>query len=162
MAIENLLNVGDPCPFPTAEGEATGAGTQCNHGVQDESLSGQRYWYLPFVPNGINYVNAQGRDVVSYNFTGCLMVAYSFGGSQRVAHVSTGKGQDCLGSWADVKAQSKNVFEFRPSDFIDTGGGAFGGCYGIITSDLKTYAVTVTRDSAGVKIAKVTMAHLLR
>jgi hypothetical protein len=32
--------------------------------------------FLPFVANGTNYVESQGKDVISGKFTGCIMAAY--------------------------------------------------------------------------------------
>lgn len=69
-----------------------------------------------------------------------------------------------------IEARSTNVFEFKPSDFIATDGGAFTGCYGLITSDLRMYAITVIQNrvigghvaSSDAKISAITLARLLR
>ena len=45
--------------------------------------------FMPHAPGGINYYETSG-DVMSGNFTGCVMSTYSVGGKRRVAHVHTG------------------------------------------------------------------------
>ena len=161
--LETLLHVGAPSWLPTAESGQAGAGTLCSIDVQHGIHNG-KHKYLPFVPNGINWVASQGEDVISYNFTGCIMATFKEGGIVKVCHVSTGKGQDCKAAWDAVKARSTNVFEFKPSDAIEANGGAFAGCYGLITSDLRTYSITVVRPAqgTGLKVASIKPAHLLR
>jgi hypothetical protein len=162
--LEKLLRVGDASPLLVTGTLAGGAGGLCSTGVSDQTIGSTRYWHLPFVKDGINYASSQGRDVVSYNFTGCIMATFNVGGDRRVCHVSTGDGQDCKAAWDAVKAGATNVFEFKPSDFIETGGGSFLGCYGLITGDLQTLSITVTGDKAGgsPKIAAITKGRLLR
>jgi hypothetical protein len=161
--LETTLNVGAPSWLPTAEAGAEGAGGLCSLGVI-EGIHNGNHKYVPFAKNGINWVASQGQDVISYNFTGCIMAAFKYQGVARVCHVSTGAGQDCKARWDEIKAQSANVFEFKPSDFIETNGGAFAGCYGLITSDLRTYAITTVRPPTGanVKVASIVAARLLR
>ncbi len=167
--LETILKVGAPSPLPTAEAGQDGAGTLCSFGIQAGNLGGP-YKYLPFAKGGINYVASQGQDVLSYNFTGCIMAVFTEGGVQKVCHVSTGDGQDCLAEWANIKARSTNVFEFKPHEYISTGGGAFMGCYGLITADLRMYAITVIQNrvagghvaSSDAKIAAITMARPMR
>ena len=163
--LEKALKVGGPAPdwLPNYEAKQKGVGKLCSHDVA-HGIYNDEHKYLPFVPNGINSVATQGQDVISYNFTGCVMAAFKEGGVAKVCHVSTGEGQDCKAEWDAVKARSVNIFEFKPSDFIETGGGAFGGCYGLITADLRIYAITVVRPKAGsgMQIAAIEMAHLLR
>jgi hypothetical protein len=148
--LETLTEVGsDASWLPVKEGPSGGTGKECNQGT--EQLKG--HWYLPFVKNGINYVDAQGKDVISFNFTGCIMATYTpNGGSRRVCHVSTGSQQDCKAEWDKIKQSSKNVKEFKPSDAIDPkmlAGKALKGCYGIITSDDRCFAVVVGVDNKG-------------
>ena len=45
--------------------------------------------FMPHAPGGVNYYETSG-DVMSGNFTGCVMSTYSVGGKRRVAHVHTG------------------------------------------------------------------------
>ena len=108
--------------MPTREAGQNGEGTLCQYGLE----LGLRYGakYLPFVKNGINWVESEGVDVISYNFTGCIMAVFTYQGIRRVYHVSTGVGQDCKAERERIKSVSTNVFEFRPSDFIDTKGAA--------------------------------------
>src|SRR5688500_18408155 len=61
------------CWLPSAEGGQGGTGKEISVGVEDVK-GGHKY--LPFVKNGINYVETQGKDVISYNFTGCIMATY--------------------------------------------------------------------------------------
>jgi hypothetical protein len=147
--LEQIAKPGmDASWLPTAEGGQTGTGKECSLGVVD--VKGGKY--LPFVANGINYAESSGKDVISFNFTGCIMATYvAKGGSRRVCHVSTGSKQDCKGEWDKIKKDSTKVKEFKPSDAIDPkklAGLAFKGCYGIITADDKCFAVVVA-DKAG-------------
>ena len=161
--IETILKLGSVVDFPIEEAEG-GGGKICSRGAKKVTNGSMNYKYLPFSVNAINSVAMEGVDVISYNFTGCLMAAFKEGGTFKVCHVSTGAGQDCKAEWEKLKKGFTNVFEFRPSDFIETKGGAFAGCYGLITSDLRTYAITVVQASGSNQrtIAAITMAHLLR
>ena len=163
--LENLLRVGAPSPLLITASTMGGNGTVCSRDVQAATLGTANYKHLPFVVNGINSVDAGGGDVVSYNFSGCIMAAYKVGGAFRVCHVSTGDGQDCKAEWARIKAASSAVFEFKPSDFVETGGAALLGVYGLITADLQTWAITVVQNAVmngAPKIAAITKARLLR
>jgi hypothetical protein len=159
--IETILKEGSsPGSLPTREAGQNGTGTLCQFGLVPGLIYGAKY--LPFAKNGINWVESAGVDVISYNFTGCIMAVFTYQGIRRVCHVSTGSGQDCKAEWERIKKLSTNVFEFRPSDFIDTKGASFNGCYGLITNDLRTYSITIVRDNAGLKISSIKKAHLLR
>jgi len=161
--LETTLHVGAPCWLPTDEAGGEGAGGLCSLGIK-EGIHNGNHKYLPFAKNGINWVASQGQDVISYNFSGCIMAAFTYQGVARVCHVSTGAGQDCKARWDEIKGQSANVFEFRPSDFIETNGGALAGCYGLVTSDLRTYVITTVRPKLGTgpKVASIVTARLLR
>ncbi len=107
--------------------------------------------YLPYRPNGINYVAQQGRDVISSQFTGCYMVKYTVGGATRIAHVAT---PECKDAWAAMKARAdvKVLAEFKPSDHVDVallyGGSsdiAKGEVLGIITGSGYCIAVAAFR-----------------
>jgi len=163
--LEKLLRVGAPSPLLVTPSSIGGAGGLCTRDVQTATVGTVTYKHLPFVVNGINSVDAAGCDVVSYNFSGCIMAAYKVGGTFHVCHVSTGDGQDCKDAWNRLKATSNAVFEFKPSDFVETGGAALLGVYGLITADLQTYAITVVQNAmqgGGPKIAAITKARLLR
>ena len=163
--LEKLLRAGAPSPLLITPSSMGGAGTVCTQDVQVATVGNVTYKHLPFVTNGINSVDAGGCDVVSYNFSGCIMAVYKSGGAMRVCHVSTGDGQDCKAEWDRIKAASSSVFEFKPSDFVETGGAALLGVYGLITADLQTYAITVVQNAVqggGAKIAAITKARLLR
>ena len=138
----------------------------------DGFLSGQ-HKFLPFVANGINWCPTQGQDVISAHFSGCIMAVYQDGGANKVCHISTGADfGDCKGAWQAIKARSKNVFEFRPSDFIEDT--PHSKCYGLITADLQMFTVLVgsqrvNLDAEGSKKAlpdekfiKIIKAHPLR
>ncbi|SHM62216.1 hypothetical protein [Rhizobacter sp. OV335] len=163
--IEKLLHVGAPSPLRVTGTLGGGTGTVCSRGVEAVTLGTVNYKHLPFVQNGINSVDAGGDDVVSYNFSGCIMAVYKVGGVFKVCHVSTGDGQDCKAEWERIKGTASAVFEFKPADFVDTGGAALKGVYGLITADLQTYAITVVHNTAAggdAKIAAIKKAHLLR
>src|SRR5882724_5365790 len=116
--LEKALKVGDSANSLPITQLTGGNGTLCSTGIVP--LVGHPGSYLPFVKNGINWAPAQGEDVISYNFTGCIMAVFTQGGVRKVCHVSTGEGQDCKDAWQAIKAQSSQVFEFKPSDFVDT------------------------------------------
>ena len=143
--------------LPTHEGGQNGTGAEISVGTKE--VKGGEGIYLPFVPNGINYVETQGKDVISFNFSGCIMAAYTVNGSRRVCHVSTGSQQDCKAAWENIKKGAKDVKEFRPHEHIDTDTlqkvGSYKGCYGLITAEGKCYAITVSGD------AKVTVCAAL-
>ena len=134
------------------ESGVRGSGSLASDGV--ETMGGNSL-YLPFTPNAINSVVTSGQNVFSYKFTGCIMAVFDYQGSRRVAHISTGAGQDCKPAWREIKAQSTNVVEYRPSDYIETGGHALVGCYGLITSEGKAYAITVVSKNGKKVIASV-------
>jgi hypothetical protein len=167
--LETVLTAGtDPTWLPTAEAQTTGTGTLCSHDVQNGIYQGN-HKYLPFAPNGINWVAQQGQDVISYPFSGCIMAVFEYGGARRVCHVSTGQGQNCTTEWERIKGLSVNVFEFKPAEFVDITAlnkeWGYGGCYGLITSDLRTYTITIGRRNDGTdgrSVRKVTTARLLR
>jgi len=149
MMLEKYLQKGMAAGWlPTHEGGQTGTGGELSVGTKE--VKGGEGIYLPFVANGINYVESQGKDVVSYNFTGCVMAAYTVGGSRRVCHVSTGDGQNCRPAWEQIQKGAKDVIEFQPHKAMDVKAlqqvGAKAGCYGLITAEGKCYAATVAAD----------------
>ncbi|OQP73879.1 hypothetical protein IA54_012755 [Xanthomonas phaseoli pv. syngonii LMG 9055] len=141
--LEKIIKVGgDASWLPTAEGGQIGSGgliELANPTVVEFAAN-----YLPFIPNAISAVSSGGLDVISYNFSGCLMAVYNAqDGRRMVCHVSTGDGQDCRDAWNQIRSISTHVFQFRPSEHIETKGSALRGCYGLITSDLQSLAITV-------------------
>jgi hypothetical protein len=160
--VEKILKEGtSPGWLPTNEAGQNGTGTLCQLGLVPKLYYGARY--VPFAKNGINWVEQlANQDVISYNFTGCIMAVFTQNGVRRVCHVSTGAGQDCLAEWQRIKRLSTNVFEFRPSDYIETKGGAFVGCYGLITGDLRGYSITIVLMNNALKIASIKQMRLLR
>lgn len=128
--------------IPTFEAESWGGKGLCSRGW--EIIEKKGGIYLPFVPNGINFT-PHAADVISGNFTGCIMAAFTDSDNiRKVCHVSTGVKQDCKVEWEKIKSESSNVVEFKPSDAIKVKkGDAFLFCYGIITTKLKLYSVTV-------------------
>lgn len=160
--LESILAVGQPAELPTHEAPNKGSGGLCQIGVTPNLHRGAVY--LPFAPNGINWVKQETNDIVSWNFTGCIMAAFTFENIKRVAHISTGAGQDCLPQWAKIKEKSTNVFEFKPSDFIETKGKSFVGCYGLITPHLDVYSITIITEDNNItfKVASIVKARLLQ
>jgi hypothetical protein len=162
--LENLLRVGAPSPLLVTPSSIGGAGTVCSRDVQVAALGNATYKHLPFIINGINSVDAAGLDVVSDNFSDCIMAVYKVGGVFRVCHVSTGDGRDCRDEWGRIKAGASEVLEFRPSDYVETGGAALLGVYGLVTADLQAWAITVVQNpaaGAGPRISAITKAPLL-
>ncbi|MEL6635674.1 MAG: hypothetical protein AAFW73_15500 [Bacteroidota bacterium] len=159
--LETLLRPGQSAnDLPKHEAGGVGSGSLCQIGVNGQLYHGAQY--LPFAPNGINWIAQNGLDVLSYNFTGCIMAVFDHEGTRKVAHISTGPSQDCKIAWDELKKSCSNVLEFRPSDFVDNQGKTFVGCYGLITSDLQTYAITTVQDRGQYVISSIKMAHLLR
>ena len=68
--------------WPTAEASA-GKGYEKKEGIITLKRNGTNYYYVPFAKNGINYTVANNEDVISYNFTGCIMAAYTNGSGER-------------------------------------------------------------------------------
>lgn len=118
-------------------------------------LNAPEFFYIPFVPNEINFATLPSIgnfDVLSYNFTGCIMaVCVDKRGILKACHVSTGSGQDCLPLWNQIKSNVSKFMEFKPSDYIRiTSGRPFIGCYGLITSNnnIKCFSITIVQDSS--------------
>jgi hypothetical protein len=143
--LEHKARVGAPNFFqvPQLQNMPRGNGSLCSTGIlQCQAFYQESYKFLPFVPNGINWVAAQGQDVISAPFSGCIMAAYEDGGVRKVCHVSTGNELgDCKATWNALKAEYSNVLEFRPSDFIENT--PHSRCYGLLTADLKVYTILV-------------------
>lgn len=138
--LENLIKVGAPSFLkkPTS-GHYRGDGGFCSIDVSEKVYKGQHI-YLPFVPNGINWVAMDGgHDVISAPFSGCIMATYMDKGVRKVCHVSSGDFGDCTGAWNAAKVNFTEVREFKPSDFI--GATPHDCCYGLITSNLEPYTI---------------------
>ncbi len=143
--LEALVKVGAPSFFPYVSAIAGGNGGLCSLGAVSV-LNGQ-HKFLPYVANGINWVANNGQDVISANFSGCIMAAYSDHGTAKVCHVSTGAGYgDCKAAWDALKANYNNVIQFKPSDFIYNT--PHIRCYGLITSNMQMYTVLVQENRA--------------
>ena len=158
--ILDTLKEGEPLPlgFPVREAGAYGEGKLCQIGISQSLVQGAKY--LPFAPKGINWISQGSSDVISYNFTGCIMAAFTHENIRKVCHVSTGTGQDCKEEWEKIKKASSSVSEFKPSDYIDTKGSAFVGCYGLITRDNHAYSITVVSKGGKKVISKIKSVHL--
>jgi hypothetical protein len=152
--LERILKVGDAW-LGGLGGDEEGNGGECSLGVQTLQHQGREFIYLPFAKNGINYAPSTGRDVLSGKFSGCIMGSYTTNGQQRVCHVSTGAGQDCKAAWRQIMSRSTNVFQFKPADHIQTGGVAWYGTYGLVTSDLQFWSITVGGPIGAYKITGI-------
>ncbi|MEM9720178.1 MAG: hypothetical protein AAGA10_13050 [Bacteroidota bacterium] len=160
--ILDSLKEGKPVPIglPTHEAGGYGDGTLCQIGISQTLYCGAKY--VPFAPKGINWIAQGNSDVISYNFSGCIMAVFTHEGTRKVCHISTGNNQNCLDEWQKIKKASSQVFEFKPSDFISYKNTQFLGCYGLITRDLRTYAITVGMSGGQRIVAGVKKARLLR
>lgn len=162
--LEKIIKVGDDASWlPTEEGGRRGSGGVIE--LVDTKVVEFAAKYLPFIPNAISAVSSEGMDVISYNFTGCLMAVFNArDGRRMVCHVSTGAGQDCKSAWAEIRRTSTNIFQFRPSDHIEPMGGSFSGCYGLITNDLQSLAITVvgSRDGRSRSISAIKKMRLFQ
>lgn len=166
--IERSIILNTPSFFPDCATVAGGTGGFLSAGTQ--AMHNNTMQWLPFAPNGINWVAMQGCDVVSGHFSGCIMATYTEAGVRKVCHVSTGAEYgDCRAAWDAAKVNFTDVFEFRPSDFI--GDTAHTSCYGVITNDLQTLTVlTHPKDArfndipvrTQANFIKMTKARLLR
>ena len=151
MSLEQRTRPGaDVTWLPTHEGGVLrGFGGLCRSPQRIVPITTAGDKYLPFIPNGISYVETQGFDVISFNFTGCLMAAYvDETGARRVCHVATGENGDCKPAWEEIKKGAKSFIQFKPSESIaraDFEGQAFTGCYGIITATDECFAVVVAQ-----------------
>jgi len=138
--------VGAPSFLPYVPTIAGGTGGETSQGVIDGNAGGVDYRFVPFVANGINYCEMNGRCVISAHFTGCTMAAYTQNGVRKVCHVSTGEFGDCSGTWSTLKANSTDVIEFKPSDAI--GDTAFERVYGLITPNNEMYTIITASSQA--------------
>lgn len=157
--LETKLGKGKKVNWLPAPANQEGTGGECNKGVElKKTPDGKDYIFLPYAGNGINYTEAQGKDVISCPFSGCIMATYKKNGSRRVCHVSTGADfGDCKKEWETVKGEATEVKEFKPFDkqrdsLISEGlikaafkekGPTSWSIYGLITSDEKLYSVIV-------------------
>ncbi|MBL4798814.1 MAG: hypothetical protein JKY50_15465 [Oleispira sp.] len=57
--------------------------------IDSDRTTAAKINFMPHTPGGVNYYETNG-DVMSGNFTGCVMSTYQVGGKRRVAHVHTG------------------------------------------------------------------------
>lgn len=170
--LENKLRVGvfiDNLK-PGGSGKGNGAlkevsldvkGYACGSSAKAQELLGEKvlhlteggndFLFLPWVGDALNYVESQGKDVLSGPFTGCVMTAYTRNGSRRVGHVAT---PGCNELWMAMKKEGtvKVLSEFKPTDVIT---GATAGTltkggpswFGLITADDKCYSMLCDYDS---------------
>ena len=101
--------------------------------------------WLPYVDGRINWTPAQGRDVLSGRFTGCIMSRYSEEGALRVAHVVTSGDvdSDCKAQWKKHKDEGRamGVLQFKPHKHVDDVPGE--RTFGVFTSDGRRFALSV-------------------
>ena len=120
----------------------------------DKTVTGDGI-FVPYCPNGINYVVPNGNDVISAKFTGCWMAKYSVGGGVRVAHVAT---PECNAAWAALQGQPgfQMIAAFKPADHINHAGvtklatklgNAGGEIIGIITGDNRCFAIGAVKQT---------------
>lgn len=77
---------------------------------------------LPYVAGAINYIQMQGRETISGEFTGCSMAIYNFDGTTRICHVDTAK--TSVGPAPSIKTwkQIKSIPGFEMADEKETSG----------------------------------------
>ncbi len=161
--IETILSEGQSPGFlPTYEAPRRTVKGLCSEGIPTVLIYGSRY--LPFAPNGINRVEQlPNEDIISYNFTGCIMASYTdINGRRWVCHVSTGGDDECRPVWNNLKTQYSEVYEFKPSDNIIDINEPFRGCYGVITWDRRAFSIITTISNNIIKVARITPANLQR
>lgn len=65
---------------------------------------------LPYEQGAINYAQAQGRETISGELTGCTMAVYTYNGSTRVGHVDTARDSESnapgKAHWELIKQES--------------------------------------------------------
>lgn len=66
----------------------------------------RNFIWLPYQNNAINYIESQGMDVLSGNFSGCYMVSYNYKGSRRVAHIAT---PEAKATWNGIVAANNDI-----------------------------------------------------
>ena len=150
MSLEKLLKKKNDVSWLPNQIEVRQLGNKelCRLEIKECEKHSIKYRFLPYVPNGINWCELDDQDVISYPFTGCIMAIYTDDRVQKVCHVSTSDTAllDCKAAWEKYKEKVSNVKEFKPSNFIDLNiekGWTFAGCYGLITTTLKYYAITI-------------------
>jgi hypothetical protein len=155
--LETVLKAGSSVGWlPRGEARPGNGGT-CQNDIATLTQNGFKYKYLPFAPNGINCALSQGLDVISYNFSGCIMAVFKYMGVRYVCHVSTGGGQDCQAAWSNVKGGYSDTVEYKPHLYLPEKfkGVGSGGCYGLITNDDRAFAVIIyLKDGGNTKIVQ--------
>ncbi|MBP5366395.1 MAG: hypothetical protein J6Y82_10845 [Bacteroidales bacterium] len=135
MSIISLIQVGQPMPSFVPNSQV---GTIGNGGFSSTNIVyDPRFIYIPFQPNAVNRARVDiNCDIISYNFSGCLMTIWrEQDGTVYSGHVSTGAGQDCTAFWNAQKRLYPFVYEFKPSDYLQSwpAGVTYVGCYGMFT-----------------------------
>lgn len=135
--------------------EPGGAHAEINKGVREHVFKASLFskckaLWLPYVPNGINYTDVRGMDVISGPFSGCIMGLYFYKGTRRVCHVATGENGDLRPVWTNLKKNKDYVMtqEFLPHNVTMGvyGKKMKGNAYflGAITADGRLYTFLVT------------------
>jgi len=158
MPLSDFLVGSDASWLPRNEAPK-GKGGLCSEDLKDFTKDSTTYRYLPFVPNGINCCPRDGLEVISYNFTGCILATFTDKDNiPKVCHVSTSTNADCdcKELWVSIQKTMTNVVNFKPSDFIpepkDLKGASLVGCYGLITLEGDCYAITVVQKNDSGKV----------
>ena len=126
--------------------------------VENNKTSAVLINFMPHAPGGVNYFETNG-DVISGNFTGCIMSTYRVGGKRRVAHVHTGtdaganrccktfmKGLLKMHSYTSInnfKPFDGNSDATRGIDICLRSRFGANGCvtFGLVTSNNKPYSI---------------------
>lgn len=158
MIIDDLMGVS----LPSYEGTRSIRGDVFQNQWSNETHNGNNYFYIPFVPNGINCVdvpNIGPFEVLSSLFSGCIMaIIEDRRGIMKVCHVSTGAGQDCKHDWEILKSNARRFIEFKPSDYVIAHPEGVRYCDGIISSNgnnIECFSLTIVGNGTVGGIIKV-------
>ena len=79
---------------------------------------GQSIVFIPHVPGMVNFYEPLGNeDVMSGNFTGCVMATYKVNDKRRIGHVHTGPGGCCRPAMKhEIETGLNLIKNFKPYD----------------------------------------------
>ncbi len=157
-------------PLPREAPPPHNAEVLCSEGFTDDRHEPTEYRVLRYVPGRITCCAANGLDVISYPFSGCIMASFTEGRVRKVCHVSTGDGPlNCKRKWFEIQQGLKEVRCYKPSDALECyqrfnqpgytpPPGLDGKCFGLITAgdNPVCYAVAVGWDGTRGKVAEIT------
>lgn len=110
--------------------------------------SHRNFIWLPWANGGINYVESNGKDVLSGPFSGCYMIRYKHAnGAWRVAHVDMPKGR---AAWEQMAGENGFVIDcgfkpFRATTARKIAETAYEKTFGLVTGNGQCYRIVASK-----------------